>query len=275
MIKALNLESPYKLVKSDNWNYEKMMSMIKNAAYDANGDGKMDSEDVWGFANNSGGVINTVFVSAGQKYIQKDADDIPYLAINNERALNALSTTVDLMYENPDVLDNASIMDGIFSSGRSLLHVQCLQIVKRFRSMDIDFGIAPNPKYDESETSYHQGMHPIGGAFSLPAALEADELSIAAEIFDILARISSETLIPAYYEINLTNKLLRDEESGEMLDIILTSRSYDLMHPFNWAGLTDKFNALVAKGERSFVSVYEANAEKVNIAIEETVEKFK
>ncbi|MFA6948022.1 MAG: hypothetical protein WCQ72_03495, partial [Eubacteriales bacterium] len=275
MLTSLGLEDPYSLVENDQWNYSKMMDMMKGAAYDADGNGKMDTNDVWGFANNSEGVINSVFVAAGQNYIQKDENDIPYLAINNERALNALSTTVDLMYKNPDSINKVSDMDEIFSSGRSLFHVQCLQIVKRFRSMEIDFGILPNPKYDEYETDYHQGMHPIGGAFSLPSTLAGEELAKSAEISDILAHVSSETLIPAYYEVNLTNKLLRDDKSSAMLDIILTNRSYDLMRPFNWGGLTDKINALVTRGERSFVSVYEANADKVNDAIAKTVEQFK
>ena len=45
---------------------------------------------------------------------------------------------------------------------------------------------------------------------------------------EALARLSLKYVIPAYYEITLQRKAARDEKSGQMLDIIFSTRAYDL-----------------------------------------------
>ena len=115
MIGDFGLENPYDMVKNGTWTYDNMMSMMKGVASDLNGDGVMDENDRWGMANNGEGVLNSIFASAQQSYIKKDDKDIPYIAINNETALRAFEKTVTLMYNNPDVLDDATVMDKIFT----------------------------------------------------------------------------------------------------------------------------------------------------------------
>ena len=46
-------------------------------------------------------------------------------------------------------------------------------------------------------------------------------------ILEALARESSDTVIPAYYDVTLKNKLLRDDDSVKMLDIIFGNRKLD------------------------------------------------
>ena len=39
--------------------------------------------------------------------------------------------------------------------------------------------------------------------------------------------------VPAYYDVALTGKHIRDEDSAEMLDIILDGRVFDLGYIYN------------------------------------------
>ena len=67
---------------------------------------------------------------------------------------------------------------------------------------------------------------------------------------EALAAESMYTLTPAYYDIALERKYMRDEESREMLDIILSSRIVDLDIIFNWGGSYSLFETITQKNQR-------------------------
>jgi hypothetical protein len=80
---------------------------------------------------------------------------------------------------------------------------------------------------------------------------------------------------PAYYDIALQRKFVRDDESAEMLDIILANRVYDMGLLYGSIGLNDVFNNLGNKGSTDFVSAYAKVSEKAQKALNTLVEKFK
>lgn len=116
-----------------------------------------------------------------------------------------------LMYTNPDVLDDWSVMEEIFTSGRSLFHNATLQYIERYRKLELDFGILPNPKFSEDSEDYYHYVHPLGTVYEIPLYNGAmpDSTGIISEA---LAFESYELLRPAFYEINVKSKYLRDDE---------------------------------------------------------------
>jgi len=68
--------------------------------------------------------------------------------------------------------------------------------------------------------------------------------------------------------------MIRDEESAEMLDIILSSRVFDLGFIFNWGNLGDVPLSLYPKGG-GFVSTYEKREPKAISEMEKTIEAFR
>ena len=64
-----------------------------------------------------------------------------------------------------------------------------------------------------------------------------NHLSLCRNILEALAAESYHTVTPAYYEKTLVDKYIRDEESEEMIDIILSSHVYDL----GWFYLVGKY----------------------------------
>jgi len=80
--------------------------------------------------------------------------------------------------------------------------------------------------------------------------------------------------MPAYYDVTITNKMIRDEESAEMLDLILASRTFDLGFIFNWGALGDLPTTLYPKGA-DFVSAYEKFEPRALKEMEKTIEAFR
>ena len=87
-------------------------------------------------------------------------------------------------------------------------------------------------------------------------------------IIESLAAESKNTVTPAYYEKNLKYQSLTDDESGEMLDIIFATRSFDLGTVFDWGGILGHY----MKIDTDFVSRFEAVYPVAQAALEDTLE---
>jgi len=136
------------------------------------------------------------------------------------------------------------------------------------REMEGNFGILPNPKFDEAQTEYFNAVHAwCTTTVSIPVTADGERTGI---ILETLTGESYYTLRPAYYDVSLKNKLMRDDESGEMLDLIFATRCYDLGHVYNWGGIFDMFGNLAQKKSTDFVSEYE----KILPKIERDMQKY-
>ena len=85
-----------------------------------------------------------------------------------------------------------------------------------------------------------------------------------------------KTVIPAYYEKVLKGKIARDDESSDMLDIIYSSRVYDLGDTFWNPKLRDGiFLEMFNNGENNLASAYASIKNSLADDINTTVEAFK
>ena len=83
-----------------------------------------------------------------------------------------------------------------------------------------------------------------------------------------------ELLRPAYYDIALNGKFLRDEESVEMMDIIIGERVYDLGLAFNFGSIMGVLDGLVQKGSSDIVSAMASKTSAIQQAIDKTIDNF-
>lgn len=285
LFKENALEDPYVLVNEGKWTLDKMNDMIKTAnPHDLNGDGLMDGEDLWGLGNE---VYNTpvMLVGSGEKLFSKDENDMPYISMNTPRANDVLGKVFDLVYNKSITLMaedfNSKEMNAwfdviipAFHENRMLFFMTGMLIIPFFRNMEDDFGILPIPKYDEAQKEYYDTMT-INNTqlLALPETNEKPELCGA--FMEALSCESYKTIIPAYYDSSVKNKFLRDEESIQMLDLIMNSRCYDLGFLYNWGDSLSLYFNLTAKGNREFVSAYEKIEAKAIKDMEKTLEIIK
>jgi hypothetical protein len=89
-------------------------------------------------------------------------------------------------------------------------------------------------------------------------------------ILEDLAAESKYTLQPAYYEINLLGKYARDDESQEMLDIILSNTAHDIGDVYNFGSFGG--DAISYNGQNR-KSDYAADFDKVVGKMEKDIEK--
>lgn len=260
MITDYTLDDPYTLVRDHKWTLDKMFEMSQNVSEDINGDGVMDINDKYGYLVQKSATVN-LFFSAGENMSAKDSDDIPYVSIaNNERAVNVVTKIMDILTSNSSHVGEDADVKLMFEEGRGLFFGEVLNLVETMREADINFGIIPVPKYDEyQENYYHFSDSWCMALIGVPKT--NSDLSRTSVILEALAAESSDTLVPAFYEINLKGKFFRDTESEEMLELINGTRVISMDEIFGWgmhAAIRSLFDNLSYDVTSKIESVYES-----------------
>lgn len=103
MITDRGLESPYDLVKSGKWTWDKMYEMMQSAATDLNGDGTYAvGEDTLGFTAHVNHLRN-LMLSSGETIAQLDGDGNPTYSGLTERYINVYEKFMNYFIDNPIV----------------------------------------------------------------------------------------------------------------------------------------------------------------------------
>lgn len=222
----------YSLVREGKWTFDSMLGMMKTATNDLNGDTNMDENDSYGYASHPKQVLPDFWIAAGEMSVKKDDDGIPYLAVGEERFINVFNKIFDITYgaktyfKPSDALyDVPESCIKLFRDNQLLFMDASFYYVQQLRSMETDFGIIPYPKYDENQDRYYSRV----SYYNAPIVPVTNQnLELTGAVLEYFNYASSQTVIPAYYDVVLYGKVIRDEESRDMLDIIFDSRVVDI-----------------------------------------------
>ncbi|MCL2815406.1 MAG: extracellular solute-binding protein [Oscillospiraceae bacterium] len=282
IIRDYGLEDPYALVRSGKWTIDKLYEMAKTTAKDLNGDGVMTPDaDLYGYITWNDAMVSFLH-AGGQRLIGKDENDLPVLMFNDEKVYDVMEKTMDLMYDE-NVTGNLqkalfskypdASFENIFSADRAAFGWCRLYMIPQLRAMETDFGIVPIPKIYESIEGYPSIVN-VHHACALSIPVTTADMDRTTVIMEALAAESKYTLSPAYYEISLKTKHSRDDESAEMLDLILANRVIDIGDVYNFADFGNQFYQLAANNNRNLRSFYEKFESKVNNEINKLIAKF-
>ena len=145
--------------------------------------------------------------------------------------------------------------------------------ISGLRESEYGFGILPYPMYDEAQNEYNNlistGLVPTA---SIP--YNNKELERTGATLEAMAYYSVDTLTAAYYDSALKSRYVRDEESGEMLDILFATRVYDLGFIFNWGGAGEMITKMYQNKKTDFVSQWESIRPAAEAALAEAQATF-
>ena len=274
MISDLGLESPYNLIKNGNWTFDVYSEMAKAAVKDVNGDEVMDKEDIYGLVSMPKNVMPCFWVAAGLQTISKSSDDLPQFTLReDEKFANVIDKIFEITYDNDswyrkDVPDDQA---PYFMDGHTLFSNCSFKRISDMRNIETDFGIIPYPKYTSEQDKYYTRVE--GGNPSL-VPITVGNLQMAGTILEALNAESAKTVIPAYYDITLKAKHARDEESAEMLDIIMDGRIYDLGDTYWSSFVRDIFTGMFSSNNRNLASRLESIEPRINTAIDKVIDSM-
>ena len=230
MFDDFNLDDPYAMVKDGTWDYDEFISMAKTAPADLDGNGVFDANDRYGFESLPSEVLPSFWMSAELLSIEKDNDGyLVYKLPGNAKFLEVYTKVLNTMwsdnvyYNMPLTVTNEEQYK-LFTNNQALFCNANFFKISKLRAMETDFGILPYPKWEESQDEY---ISRIDGCEMPVLPLANTDYERTGAILEALASESLYTVVEAYYDVALTGKYTRDEESVEMLDIISAKRVYD------------------------------------------------
>ncbi|MCL2517765.1 MAG: hypothetical protein FWF15_04300, partial [Oscillospiraceae bacterium] len=280
LVDDYKLENAYDLVRNGTWTCEKLIEMCRIVAHDLNGDGIMDENDLFGVSGEHV-FIRAMVEGSGERFTKKDAGDIPYLAVNTERTVQALEYAMNSVLDKSFGLycneylrkfpDIGGFIVSKFTSNEILFSSYPLTFTFELRDMEADFAILPYPKLAENQSDYYTSVSTWYSSFVFIPATNTD-IPRTGAVVEALGYYSQKYVRPQAIDVTVTNKLIRDDDSADMLNIIFNTRSYDLAIIYAWGGFVDNmlYNSVNTRSN-TFASNYAKHETNVITAMEKTI----
>ena len=187
---------------------------------------------------------------------------------NAERA----ETLMDAMKELTESDGARSVSDWgteQFDSGHALFTVYSLSKLTAMRDGEFDYGILPTWKADEAQEAYYASYLPYPWAI----AACAEDKDMCAVLMTAIAAEGFKQVLPAYYENAIKSKYSTDEESGEMLDLMLQNVRSDGMFIYGDSSyIYNLWQYMISN--QGFGSYWKAKAKMLQKTLESTAEKM-
>jgi len=279
----LGFEDPYTMVSEGRWIYENFWKMAQEGSYDLNGDGAMDLSDQWGFITEQDAWYY-FSTGSGLMPIAHESDGTLRYTLDDEKTFNLLERTKEaFLSEEITLIANTvkiipphttvwEVVEAMFRGNQGLFKSGTFNDVTRYRDMEIDFGVLPMPKFDEAQESYYNLVTHHTDAVTFP--ITVSDIDRTLNITDALGYESMISINPCFYEIFLDEKLVRDESSKGMIDIILDTKVYDLEWTATISSLVSKMASMVGTRNDNFASEWASIKEAANAKLDAFVEIF-
>ncbi len=272
MINDFGLENPYVLVDEGRWTYDTMSEMFSVVTSDLNGDGVMDEEDRYGLSSGTKTYLPSMWIGANVHPITKDEDDLlVFTAPGDTQFAEVYQSLFDIFWKGSQSMPFCTTTGG-FAENRTLFNSSSFHSFSgdSMRDIEFDFGIIPYPKYTESQSQYYSRVEG-GQIFVIPITTTDSEFTGA--MLEAMSASAHNNIIPAYFEISLKVKYVRDNDSARMFDVVMDSRVYDLADTFWCSQIRDGFlGKLFADGNDALASALAANQKSIDASIAKTVE---
>ena len=283
MIEENGLENPYELVRSGKWTLDKMIEMATAVSRDLNSNGVPDIDDCFGFMGETDSMF--YFLTGCDVRFSEHDDEKIEITIMSERAVDAIAKIADLLNDKHVTLFDGDcpagysnvyfeIMIPTLGNNRALFFSNNLLASLNMRDMEVDFGILPLPKYNEEQENYVSFSNTWFNDYVIIPSTNTD-LERTGEVIEAMCYYSQQYVVPAFIDNAVMNKTIRDDDSGEMIELIFDTMEYDIALIFNWGGIQGTVTGMKSKSGQSYASVYEASKAAILAAVDETTEELK
>ncbi|MBR4206800.1 MAG: hypothetical protein IKQ92_15100 [Clostridia bacterium] len=251
-------ENIYDIVLEGKWTLDKMNALCGGAYQDKNGNTEVDDNDSFGVIMQQGHTLNGMVFASGITFTGRDDAGNYKIVLNSEQTVDAFSKLHNLFYntEYGRMLENAAFDTTavtMFTEDRVLFCPYTFEFCSKdeVRAMESDFYVIPLPKCDEKQENYRVNQYDGVPIYGVGTTLPKDKYEMVATFLEAFCSMTSQTVIPAYYDLALKNKYSRDATTAQMIDLIHDNVTADFA--FYWGdscgGLMNFFYDNISKDE--------------------------
>lgn len=252
-------DSLYTTVLDGKWTIDAYSELVKDSWVDLNGNGTQDENDQYGLAAQVTSYATPFIYAFGEVTVGRDENDMPVLAINEEKCADMVNRVYSLFYESNGTIttDGWGLHSDTFIAGRALfMNGVFIHAIKNFADMEDDYAILPYPKWNEAQSEYLTMSDGASPLVSVPTTCRDTEF--VGIMTEALAADSYKTVIPVIYDTALKVRGVRDETSMQIIDIIERGNVIDFGYVFgDYNKLGFFMSNLMGTKKNNFASYYE------------------
>jgi len=231
------IEEPYQLVKDGIWTFDKMTEIVSAIPSNPDGSGTYRYGDPDAFTILFGlGYQVTKFSEEGTPLVEKSlpqslsdiADKVSVIMGDNTQSAHCRITPT---YEN-DEEKYGKTFDDMFTDGSIFLYFGNTGTAAALRENDVEFGVLPPPKADNSQKEYRSYAGSWASMFCYVPVCTSN-IATTDVVLEAMAALSLKHIKPAYYDKILKGRSTHDTDSREMIDIIMKTKIYDIVDVYS------------------------------------------
>ena len=241
MLDDLGLEDPVKKVDAKTWTIDALIEMTTDLYLDLDSSQDKSNDDRYGFCSNYFH-LEAFYSGSGMKLLEP-ATDGKVLKISDDYLSQKTVDLVDKLsawFKQGDTFINppggSLPNDLVFAEGRALFTQNRVYIADaqygggKLRNADWEYGIVPNPLYDENQEDY---ITLIGNPFTFWCVMKgARNPQMSTAVMETLCSEGYRKTSPALFENNMKYRYTPDSankgDGARMFDIIRENISFDL-----------------------------------------------
>ena len=266
------------------WTIDKLIELSKLGAKELDGAQGMSMYDQFGMVLGDRYAFVQILYGMGFRLSEKGSNGYPKLVGTTDQILAMIDKAYELA-KNVDVTfcdgvrmdpaENATETGlNIFYAGRGLVVAEAVSELDNMDKIDFEFGILPNPKYNENQENYYAIPNRSNGSlFGVPATVE----NVDKAMFGLEA-ISEESVDTSYFEYIETKCKLQDaydEDAAKCLDIIFDGVVYDIVFTSDIGGLGQLASfTLIEQNATAYTRLYDRMAKIANNEVKQIKEIY-
>ncbi len=286
LIEEYNLTSPYEMIENNTWTIDNWAEMVKSVSKDLNGDSQMTVDDRYGmmtghslgrmFAYASG--IRSTTNNAEGKPVVTLLDDKVKLETIYSKLSSVLSDSEHVCCSECDHKEahgyphKYAYARSLFTQDYYLFTAHDAEDVQEYAQMEHEFGIVPFPKYDTTQELYQTQYPAYNNLFALPSLITDEERTF--NIIEDMNYYSSFLVYPTWFDVILTRRYARDDESEATLRTLRDNRIYDIGMYYDFGGMRSVIMDMDIAKNANITRNYERYKRTVQTAIDNTYNKF-
>ncbi len=238
----------YQIVRDYEWTFDKISEFIEQIKYDANGDSAYTftdgaDADILGYMSTAHNP-RYLYYAGGLKYVSKTStsyDGYFVSTLNDPKAIDTMQAAARLVKTEGYLSEGYTRCDTAVINGTTLFVSNVMGQLETYDNAEnLRIGILPMPMPTASQHHYYHLPDNHSTFLSIPTAYE--NMDVIAQFLTLFAYHSYKIVYPAFIN-TYKYTYASDEESGEMVDLITNTVSYD---PGYLSGIAANFDGYVA-----------------------------
>ena len=239
---------PYQEVYDGKWTMDRLIEITSDKYKDKDNDNVKSAGDEYGFGALDY-VMDSFYIAANMHWVDEDETDWlvlspDYTSSKTVKMVNKLGNWIntDSCWIWNGALENNDARGGHmnnFKNGNMLVLMQHGQYAgKSLLNVDFDYGLLPNPKYDEKQVNYYTGMGNPWTLYSIFVDFDqrgdkAATLTMFTAVLECYASEGYRLTTPEIFEVNMQLKYAAGQDETNMYEYVRSGITFDIGKIFN------------------------------------------